>query len=227
MRLLFTHKLIKKFVIIWLAYWLGVMGFNIYFLKPLGISFIENTHWLICYFLVFALIAPPLFSKIGGPVTLPKFKKQIVCILISGMVFWVLSEAVKNWISLNPIGEQSLRELSFYYPILLTPTIWGKFADILFQQTLIVIIVLFLKKHCPRPRDTIEIFTFLFFTLHIPLLHFFGWAALMFIFPSLVAGTVFSFLISRYSWGATLSVLVHEIYYLVIAVILRISPLQI
>lgn len=221
MKSLLTNKVIQKYVLVWLAYWLSVMGFNIFILKPSGINFLQNTHWIVIYFLFFSLFGFFLLKKVGAGSPLENAKKQIPTIIFSGLVFVIFSYQIGLWLPLKPEASLTIEKMRFYYPLLFIRTSIAKYADIIFQQTLIISMVLFLKKNCQRSREVVEAFTFIFFVLHIPLFLEFGLKALIFIIPSLFAGAIFSFLITFYSWGALGSMLVHQYYYIAMAIIFR------
>lgn len=221
MKSLVTNRHIQRFVIVWLIYWLSVMGFKIFVLKPMGYTFNKDVEYVISYFLFFAGFGFFLLKSIGEMAPLKNYSIQIPVTLLSGIIFALISLGMAPYLPITPESYLYIEKLGFLYPLLTTTTIIGKYSDIIFQQTLIVSLVLFLKKNCVRPREVVEIFTLVFFILHVPLFLEFGLMALIFIIPSLFAGAIFSFLITFYSWGVLGSMLVHQYYYIAMAIILR------
>lgn len=218
--LLFNRK-IQKYTLIWLVYWLSVMGFNIFVLKPSGINFLENTLGIVSYFLFFAIFGIFLLRKIGDSAPMDYCRFQVLLTLVSGLLFISISYGLGQLMPLEPEIALRVENRGFLYPLLLLETAIGKYSDLIFQQSLIVSMVLFLKRHCKSPREVVEAFTIIFFVLHIPLFLEFGWLALIFIMPSLFAGAIFSFVITFYRWGVLFSMLVHQGYYIGLAILFR------
>lgn len=221
MKSLFSNKHIQRFVLVWLVYWLSVMGFKIFILKPMGFTFTSGVGYVISYFLFFAGFGFFLFRSMGEMAPLKNYPLQLPVTFLSGIVFCGISLALRPYLPISPENYLYIEKMGFLYPLLTNTTVIGKYSDIIFQQTLIVSLVLFLKKNCRRPREVVEIFTFVFFILHVPLFLEFGLMALIFIVPSLFAGAIFSFLITFYSWGVLGSMLVHQYYYIAMVIILR------
>ncbi len=221
MKSLITNKIIQKYVLIWIVYWLIVVGLTVVYFKPAGYTFLHNNHVIISYFIFVTIIGHLIFRRIGEQAKLKSPKLQLPLIVLSGVIFVTLSVGMKQFFPLTVEGSKLIEGMGFFYPLLTWGTALGKLADIIFQQTLIVALVLFLKKHCQRPREVVEIFTLVFFVLHVPLLINFGIMGLIFIIPSLFAGAIFSYLITFYSWGVLGSMLVHQYYYISMAIILR------
>lgn len=221
MKSLLSEWKIQKFVLVWLAYWLSVMGFKIFVMKPMGFTFLDNVEYVIAYFVFFGVFGHFLLRSMGEMAPIRNYKMQIPVTLASGIIFAFISIGMRGYLPITPENELYIKNLGFLYPLLTTGTVLGKYADIFFQQTLILSLVLFLKQNCKRPREVVEIFTFVFFILHVPLFLEFGILALIFIIPSLFAGAIFSFLITFYSWGVLGSMLVHQYYYIAMAIILR------
>lgn len=221
MKSLFTNSMIQKYVLIWIVYWLIAVGLTVVYLKPAGYTFLHNNHIIISYFIFITVVGHLIFRSLGERAKLKSPKRQLPAAILSGIIFVLISVGIKSLFPLSIEGSNLIKEMGFFYPLLTWGTAIGKLADIFFQQTLIVALVLFLKRHCQRPREVVEIFTFVFFVLHIPLLINFGLMGLIFIIPSLFAGVIFSYLITFYSWGVLGSVLVHQYYYISMAIILR------
>lgn len=221
MKSLLTDWKIQKFVLIWIAFWFAVMSFVVFIFDPKYPSYLSNITWATGYFLLMTLLGQFIMRKSGEMYAIKQRNLQLPFTFLSGLVFCLASIGVKSSLPVNPQTNEYFLNLGFYYCMLQWDTILAKIADIFWQQTMIIGLVLFLKKNCRRPREVVEAFTVVFFVIHIPLLWYFGLMGLIFIIPSFFAGAIFSYLITFYSWGVLGSMLVHQYFYIATAVILR------
>lgn len=216
-----SQKEIQKYTVSWVIYWLSIMGLLSLVFKPMGINYLENPHIVGSYYILSALIGLKFFFPVKSLHYFKDTKIQLALILLSLVVFIYLVIILKGLIPIGPEKRDSILQLKFYFPLFEVPITISKFADIFFQQALILSLVLFLKERTSSKRVTIGVFTAIFFVIHIPLFVIFGWSALYFIFPSLFAGIIFSTLILRDSFGLLHSFLVHELFYVLLGVGMR------
>ncbi|MBD66432.1 MAG: hypothetical protein CME62_14570 [Halobacteriovoraceae bacterium] len=202
------------------------MGGFIAILKPMGISHLHNIHISILYYLAAAGLGLKLFFSEELKAHVFHFKTQTFLYLITSLLFIFITVGLGKLVTLPTSHEEYLLYKQFYYPLMYWKSSFSKLADLIFQQFLIVCLVLFLKHESKNNYTTITIFTFSFFLLHVPLFFFFGFAGIVFILPSLFAGVIFSFCIVRFQWGIFYSMCIHQLYYVILALILRSVPFE-
>jgi hypothetical protein len=211
----------KYFILKWLSFWLVSMGCYILVLKPYGITYIDNIHITIPYFLSCGLLGMFLFKLVPLLNTHHKSILQICSLLIASLIFVALPPFIEDVLPLKEEIILMLMKKQFYYPLFKVESSATKMADIIFQQSLIITLVLYLKKVSQNSKEVIKIFTIVFFLLHTPLIFIFSLTGLVFIIPSLLAGVIFSYLILNYNFGILYSFLVHMVFYLIVGLIYR------
>ena len=221
MRSLLTQWHIQKFVLIWTIFWFAVMGFVVFVFDPKYPSYLSNITWSTGYFFLMTIIGQYIMRKSGEMYAIKQRNLQLPFTFLSGIVFCLASIGVKASLPISQGTEDYFLNLGFYYGLLQWDTIPAKIADIFWQQTMIIGLVLFLKKNCRRPREVVEAFTLVFFLIHLPIFWYYGQMGLIVIIPSLFAGAIFAFLITFYSWGVLASMLVHQYYYIATVIMLR------
>ena len=212
---------IQRYTVKWLVYWIGVMAFYIFVLKPLGLNYADTFKIMSSYFVVAGCGGLYFFFPREARNYFKDTKTQLALILLSMLLFFFVTISLSGVVPISQEMTNTLLEYNFYYPLFKVGTTASKLADIFFQQTLILSIVLFLKQNCSSKRVAVAIFTFIFFVLHIPLLVVFGWLGFAFIIPSLFAGAIFSTFILNSRFGLFYSFAIHELFYLALGIIFR------
>jgi hypothetical protein len=218
---IFKFSNINKFILKWLLFWLSAMGGYILILKPLGINYIENIHITIPYFIASAYIGAYLFKLPKLLTKEHKNIKQVLRLVCLGVVFLIIPELIDKELPLSPEMIKAVIEKQFYYPLFKIESSATKLADIIFQQTLITGLVLYLKTCLEDNTRVIKTFTAVFFILHTPLIFIFSFTGLIFIIPSLLAGVVFSYVILKLKYGIFYSFLTHTSFYIAVGLIYR------
>lgn len=214
-------KIIQTYTLKWLCYWLGVMGVFIYFMKPMGINHLDYFEVSAAYYFLTGLLGLFFFYPRIEISYFTERRLQLAFVLCSAFVFVVFVEVLNNTTVLKDSMRENLLALKFYFPFFEFGTSVTKLADIFFQQAMILSLVLTLKKQYESKRVVVGLFTVIFFLLHIPLFFNFGSTAIIFILPSLFAGAIFSTLILNSPHGLLHSFLIHEVFYILLGVIIR------
>jgi hypothetical protein len=171
----------------------------------------------IVYFTVASILATKLFYN--------KQKLELTTVIIitsSLLIFSFIIPLLNEVYPLTITAISNLLEKGFYYPLLKVETSLTKACDVFFQQIMIYFFILKYLKYYDRKSDIIIKFSVIFFIIHIPLFILFGWLALLFIIPSIIAGIVFSALILNLKNGLTYSFITHQLFYVCIAIGYRI-----
>ena len=211
----------KRFLISWLTFWLTSAAVFIYVLGPLGISHMYNSELTVLYFLMTGIGGGFLFGGERLIKYLQGTVKQIKWIVLSFVIFFILMEIIKNTTKLDHETELKLMTMKIYFPLLKVNLGFTKLADIFFQQTLILSLLLYLKSKYEAKADVIKVFTIVFFFLHVPLIFVFGWMSMMFTIPSLFGGILFALFILGKNYGLVYTFLLHEFFYLALAFVVR------
>lgn len=148
--------------------------------------------------------------------------KTILLILLSLTFFSFFVPLINKIAPLNQSEINYFINIGFYYPLLTFKTSTMKAFDICFQQIMIYYFIQKYLKYYHSKKDIIIKFSAAFFLIHIPLFILFGWLALIFIIPSIIAGLIFSYLILNNKNGIIYSFLVHEFFYVSIAIVARV-----
>lgn len=201
--------------------WLGIVGFLTLVLKKLGFDYNKNFILFSLYFILWSMIGTSLFKTkelIRG-----RFQKSnfIYLFFAPTLVCFLLTLLVEYKIPLSPEQVSVLNDIGLMFPLFNVPTFVAKFADIIFQQIMIFSLVLGLDRQGYSHPKIMKYFTIAFLGLHIPLIFIFKLYGLLFIAPAGLAGYIFSFLVLKFKNGLLLSILVHQVFYLVLGTVLR------
>lgn len=220
---LFKDRAILSFIFKWIVFWLMSMGFYSLILREhLGFSYQANPALTSIYFVFLGLIGSLVLS--GNRLNeyfLPR-KKEIFLIFISFFIFILLPSFINLYFPLDDEMRKKIIEWKFMFPLFEFATSFSKLGDIIFQQSLILSLVLFLQEKYKDKTQAILVFSFIFFVLHIPLFIVFDFSvALIFIIPSLIAGWSFSYSILSFTKGFLISISMHQLFYILIGAIFR------
>lgn len=214
-------KDIQRYTIFWVIYWLGLMSFLSLVLKPMGVNAHETPYALASYFFISGCIGLKLFFPIKSLGYIKNTKTQLVLIFLSSLIFIFVGYIAKDFFILKDETRESLLRIGLVFPLFETSITIAKIADIFFQQSLILSLVLYLKEKSNSKRVTVGLFSGIFLIIHLPLFYLFGWIALYFIVPSIFAGAIFSTLILRSSIGLLYSFLLHQFFYIALGIGIR------
>lgn len=208
----------------WVFYWEFIMGFYSIVLKSIGVNHLNNYGVTIAYFASASVLSLFIFNTFKRkPVKNVFNHQQATYLLASFFIFCFIIPSLQHYVPLSQENKNFLLNMKFYYPLLQYNTSATKILDIIFQQTLIYSILLYLNEKISSRREIISIFTLCFAIIHVPLFIFFGWMSLTFTIPSIFAGIIFSYLILSFENGLFYSFLVHQMFYLVVAFVMRMS----
>jgi len=205
--------------IVWSFCWIFTYSFADIILKPLNIDYQSNYFILIFYFLVMTILSIFIFKSevlILKEVKIFNYHLMIIlCLFIVLTIYFGLQIPITDGKILN------IKKSGFLYPLLTYQTALSKAFDIIFQQTLILILLRNLTNFYNNKINVIKIFGTIFFIIHIPLFFTMSYTALLFIIPSMIAGFIFSYLIIYFKNGIIYSVSTHMVFYIIIGCILR------
>ena len=214
---------IFKISLLWIAYWLAVMGFISLVLKPMGIDYNKNYHLFSGLFLFFSLLGAILFKSTSKILVIIRERKFQLQLVTSTLIIYLLTFIVEELYPLSNLDFKSIYKMGILFPLFNIETFVSKLCDIFFQQTMICILILNFKENDLSKKTIIKFFTFIFFILHLPLFFIFKFYALLFILPSTVAGTIFSYLILSKKSGVFYSICIHQVFYLVLGILIRLN----
>ncbi len=212
----------KILIIKWSLWWLGLMGFYILILKPMGVSHNENTLFSNLYFILISIFSAKVYHVDKKLRDCSYLGKLLLFIVVSNLIFLILPNLLYDFFPLTAGTKDLLATTEFYFPLFELHITTVKIFDIIFQQVLIFALVMELKKFFESKRQIVYWFTISFLIIHLPLVFIFGWYSLIFIVPSLFAGILFSYLILNYQYGLLYSFIVHQIFYLGSGITIRV-----
>ncbi|MBU0466861.1 MAG: hypothetical protein KJ718_02295 [Nanoarchaeota archaeon] len=207
-----TRKLFKEmgwWVFTWLLLWfiifaLRIKGFD-YTTHPVIISFA----FLFSSIIVFSIFFRHYFVFKTKFNWIP-FAVLAVSILVAFSGFYLISNNYEIPQTLLDISKlDSFFDMSYEY-------LFAKLFDILFQQTLIVLLAAFLVENKAGIRKSIFFFVILFFIVHLPVL--FTWnsmVGLYYLTASVAAGIIFPLLIEKLKYGYIYSYIIHYGFYVI------------
>lgn len=220
--LTFNLSITSIYILKWLLFWLSSMGGYLLILKPMGFNYIENFPITSSYFILCAAIGGHTF-KLKTLLKPPhKSKIQLIQLILISLCFLAIPQIIESYFPLSQKMIEKVIQLEFYYPLFKIESSITKLADIIFQQTLILMMVLYLKDKLVENSKVIKKFTIIFFILHTPLIFIFSSTSLVFIIPSVLAGILFSYTILNYKYGVFYSFTIHMSFYIFVGVIYRI-----
>ncbi|MFT6632646.1 MAG: hypothetical protein ACJAS4_002611 [Bacteriovoracaceae bacterium] len=150
-----------------------------------------------------------------------KNSNYISLFLLTSMAYFLITMGIEYCIPLKASQTEIVKDIGLMFALFNIPTFIAKFSEIMFQQVLILTLVLGLEASGLPRKKNILIFTIGFLSLHLPLIFIFGVYGLLFIIPSSLAGLIFSFLILKYPNGHLYSILVHQFFYIILGMALR------
>ena len=204
----------------WFSLWLSVWGVFIFLLKR-GVNYIQTFRLVVGYFLCFSFLAAyiykpflfPFFAHL--PLKILPFSLLLLFYLLAFIIYAVgkkifdkeiLEENKQQWMFFATFDNRFLLSKSF---------------DILFQQILLLSLVLFLQNFIQSNLLIILITGIIFGSMHLPMLktkH--NRIAPYFIFFSFLAGVFFSFLILFLPYGFLYSYITHWLFYIFAGIII-------
>jgi len=198
----------------WFLLWILAWSIFLFFLKH-GIDYIQAYRTIIGYFLCFSLLVAYIYSPFLTPFfSHLQFKIFPVTLLVLFFSFAFFIYSVGKSIFDKDILEKNKRQMIFFatfdFRFLLS-----KSFDILFQQTLLLSIVLILKSFILSKGLVILVTGISFGLVHLPALKIkLRKFAPYFIFFSFLAGLFFSFLIIFLPYGFLYSYITHWLFYI-------------
>lgn len=218
---LLLNKNLQIYIVKWLTYWFFSMGFYLLVLKPNGINYINHMYITMPYFLLCAFGGGVLFNNIGELRPTKEFRVQVLLFLSISVLFIFFPPILGRFFHLSEPIKQYLIEQTMQFPLFTLKSSLTKWADLLFQQTLIISLVLKLKKLADSQKDSILFFGTIFFLLHLPLFFILSLSSLFFIIPSVIGGLCFATLILKFEYGIIYSIALHMLFYFSLGIILR------
>ena len=215
----------QNFILKWLGFWIGIVGSLTFSMKIYGLTYDKNYILFSIYFLGMGLIGLNIF-KAKEPIAFHLTdSKYLLLFIIPTLGFYFSTFSVEYFFPLTKEQYLFYENIGLGFPYFTYRTFITKTSDILYQQVMVLIMVLHLKKQGHTDIKIVKVFSVIFFILHLPLLFVFGWYGLMFILPCTIAGGIFSFLILRYKQGHFYSIMVHQGFYLILGTIMRFVPI--
>lgn len=216
----------KKLTIYWLGYWIGIVGLITVCLKLLGFSYDENYIIYSIHFISMTVLGIIVFNAENDLKRRLQGSQYIKLYFFPLLIFLFLTLYIQYIYPLSKEQAIFLKELGLGFPNFTLTTFITKTSDIIYQQTMILILVLAFERQNIPKKKIVKKFSIIFFVLHLPLLLVFGWHGLMFIIPCLVAGGIFSYLILYYKQGHFYSIMVHQLFYILLGFSLRFIDLS-
>jgi hypothetical protein len=190
-------------------------------LKKSGISYDQNFLIFSCFFLAGGLLNVKVFYKVNELKRLLKIS-FITKLLAITVFFGVLTVFIGDYYKLKPSLIDFISKHGVMFPVFSWGSFISKTCDIFYQQLMLwTILSRFIEANVNMGKTILWV-TALFALLHLPLLYFFKWFGLVFVVPSLIAGGIFSFFILRGRAGILISVIVHQLFYLISGILMRV-----
>lgn len=211
------------FCLRWTAFWLFAVSLHVLFIHSENVlKHYTSLGYSLAYFMIVIASTVFIFETYKKIFLIDYYLTQFFWIGVSFVVFLLINPVVNYYIPLKPELKEYLLEIKFYYPFFYFGSTCVKVVDIAFQQTLIFIFIQRVKTLSGDPKKSMILFGFCFFILHLPLFYFFKWAAFAFLFPSILAGFIFSYLNLYYKKsGILFCFIVHETFYIILGVSFR------
>lgn len=187
--------------------------------SPDTVKYYTSAGFSISYFLLI-IIAAVFFFRVHKRYELTKQNiSQIKWIGVSFVLFLLVNPIVNYLVPLSSDLQTYLMEAHLYYPLFYYSSSSIKIVDIVFQQILIFAFLKKVKYLTQDKRVSMVIFAICFFSLHLPLIYMFKWAAFAFLIPCLFAGLIFAYFnFYHKKYGVLWSFCVHEAFYIAMGV---------
>lgn len=206
---------------LWSVLWLGTYFISEAFLKPNNIDYFNNWYYFSLLFILSPLLSTGILSQIDKVRKTFLEDRKIVYVIALFVVFIALGLSINYYFPVSEAKINYFTEIKFLYPYLFFQTSFTKGLDVLFQQIMILNLILILKEKINSDFKIIVTFGVIFFLIHLPLVIAMSYTAFLFIIPSSIAGFIFSSLILKHRYGFVYSVATHLFFYLIIAIGLR------
>ncbi|WP_372655404.1 hypothetical protein [Halobacteriovorax sp.] len=206
---------------LWSFLWLGTYFISEAFLKPNHIDYFNNWHFFSLLFILSPILSTGLLSQIDNVRRAFLEDRKIAYVLALFVVFIALGLSINYYFPVAETKNNYFSEIKFLYPYLVFQTSFTKGVDVLFQQIMILNLILILKEKIKSEVKVIATFGVIFFLIHLPLVIAMSYTAFLFIIPSSIAGFIFSNFILKFRYGLVYSIATHFCFYLLIAIGLR------
>jgi len=215
-------KKLGPFPLKWLSFWLIYMGaFGLIWQGHFGLSYLNNPFFSTTYYLLGTLIGLLIFGRDSYNVILSEKRHSLFIISLLSLFIILPSNIESSW-PLAPHISSIVLEKKFFFPLFDIRVSISKLSEIIFQQSLILVLVNYIYRSLKSKKETVKYFSTIFFLMHFPLVIIFDFStALIFIVPSLIAGIVFSSSIVFLKYGVGFSYLVHLGFYLGVGILYR------
>jgi hypothetical protein len=199
--------------LLWVALW-GLVGAGFVLLVRAGFDYIRGFWVTALYFAVGTFVAGRLFWSILEP--------RVRCLHLEHAVWGAgviaIYLLVHLWLRRTRVVEESItsRYPHIYWLRLDDRYVFSKVFEILFQQTMVVTLTLFLSREGFRGVPLALFFMVLFAAVHLPIVKLVGpYFGRYYLLSSLGAAALFPFVILRTEDGHAVSYLIHVGYYIV------------
>jgi hypothetical protein len=206
-------------IVVWLAIWFAV--WRIFYGPMAGrqINYVDRYPWTCVYFLGLAVLVvflfrgtltPPVEDVTAGPVAV-----LAGTILVQVLLYYLAVRYLRRPVQLI---EDNPREmfLRFDYRYLVS-----KSFEVLFQQVMVVLVVMMAWKQTGSLVKTVIIFAVVFALAHLPLLKIYGSQtgvfAKIYLAASLVSAVIFPVVILKVNLGFVYTYAVHSMFFTVLA----------
>lgn len=198
-------------LIVWVLLWVITFGL-LYFITKRGVTYNKRYGWLILFFLFFTFIAGSYFRdtliKVDGKFTFVPILVFVLVYMITICVYYLSHKYLQRPTQLiEKYHHQHFIKMDFRYLV-------SKSFDILFQQVMIVVMVMWLSQQNYSLRDIILYFLLLFGLVHLfalfPAGKIFG---TYYLISSLIGAVIFPILILKVNYGFVYSYIVHFFFY--------------
>ncbi len=196
---------------IWIGLWVVTFG-TFALLRKKGISYNKNYGWTILYFLIFTTISCLYFKDILVDVT-AKFTIVPLIILVfiyilTVVIYYFSHKYLKKPAKLiEKYSDQHFIKMDYKY-------LFSKLFDILFQQVMITVLVLWLSKEFFSMTQIIIYFILLFGIVHLIGISIAGKIfGTYYLIMSLIGAVIFPILILNVNYGFVYNFIIHFLFY--------------
>ncbi len=212
----------KKVTFTWFSYWCAIVRVLVFALKPMGYDYNNNYILFSIYYLFSGVLGVKIFDSYELILKKNQGTNHLYFFIVPTFIFFISTVLIGHYYPMTDTQISKFVDMGIMFPLFNIPTFIAKLGDIIFQQLMILSLVLGLENSGMNKKKIVILFTGVFLILHLPLLGIFKTFGLLFVIPSVIAGGVFSYLILNYKNGHFYSVLVHQSFYLILGIILRV-----